>query len=315
MPAPRISTACHRFTDPAASGLKLERLPSDRVTITQSGGPLMPRLTLQSEDRVMKHYPVGIMATIGRLPDNTIIIDSPAVSGHHACVFRDGHRLTVEDLQSTNGTFVNGTRVSRQILQHGDVVRVGRHELVLDQMLDGQVMDAGEPAAAEDSDLTASDQGETVFIDKRKLLARLTRSQTHARHYDALVARLQDVESYASQSTQRAVDRTPASSEVGVLRVLAGRAEETEYCLEAHTSVIGKGKSSLVRLRGWFKPRVAVVITRNRHGYVATLLGGDVLINSQSVSGRHELKDGDLLAVDDLVLEFNLKTHLDSCPN
>ncbi len=270
----------------------------------------MPRLTLQSEDRAVKHYPVGLMATIGRLPDNTIIIDSPAVSGHHACVFRDGYRLTVEDLQSTNGTFVNGTRVSRQILQHGDVVRVGKHELVLDQMLDGQVMDPGEPA--EESDLTTSDQGETVFIDKRKLLARLTRSQTHARHYDALLARLQDVESHASQSRERAIDKSAASSDVGVLRVLAGRAEETEYSLEAHTSVIGKGKTSLVRLRGWFKPRVAVVITRNRHGYVATLLGGDVLINSQSVSGRHELKDGDLLAVDDLVLEFNLKTHLES---
>jgi hypothetical protein len=110
------------------------------------------------------------------------------------------------------------------------------------------------------------------------------------------------------------VDRSP-SPEVGVLRVLAGRADETRYSLQAHTSVIGKGKSSLVRLRGWFKPRVAVVITRNRHGYVATLLRTDVLINSQSVSGRHELKHGDLLAVDDLVLEFNLESHLDSHVN
>jgi hypothetical protein len=39
MPAPRISAACHRFTDLAAIGLKLELLPLDRVTITQPGGP------------------------------------------------------------------------------------------------------------------------------------------------------------------------------------------------------------------------------------------------------------------------------------
>ena len=264
----------------------------------------MPRLILQSEDRVLKQFPVGLMATIGRLPDNTIVLDSPSVSGHHACVFRDGHRWTVEDLQSTNGTFVNGARVSRHVLQQGDVVRVGKHELMLDQTMDGQVLDARARVPMRDPIFRLQDQGETVFIDKRKLLARLTRSQTHARHYDALLARLQDVESHASQSRDRTTHHSPEVPEAGTLRVLAGRADATEYSLEAHTSVIGKGKSSLVRLRGWFKPRVAVVITRNRHGYVATLLGGDVLINSQSVNGRHELKHGDLIAIDDLVLEF-----------
>lgn len=261
----------------------------------------MARLTLQCEDSVLKQYAVGPMATIGRLPDNTIIIDSPSVSGHHACVLRNGHQFAVEDLQSTNGTFVNGTRVSRQVLQHGDVVRVGKHELVLDQMADA------EPAASDEAELSIPNEGETVFIDKRRLLARLTRSETHARKYDALLARLRDVETHAGKSSGSTAERSSVPAGVGVLRVLDGRADQTEYNLEAHTSLIGKGKSSLVRLRGWFKPRVAVVITRNRQGYVATLLGGDVLINSQSVSGRHELKDGDLLAVSGLILEFHLQ--------
>jgi pSer/pThr/pTyr-binding forkhead associated (FHA) protein len=260
----------------------------------------MPRLTLQCEDRVLKEYAVGPVATIGRLADNTIIIDSPAVSGHHACVFRNGHQFAVEDLQSTNGTFVNGTRVSRQALQDGDVVRVGKHELVLDQSADV------ESAAPDEAELSMPNGGETVFIDKRKLLARLMRSETAARKYDALLARLKDVETDAGRS-RYATARPSISANVGVLRVLDGRADQTEYSLEAHTSLIGKGKSSLVRLRGWFKPQVAVVITRNQRGYVATLLDGDVLINSQSVSGRHELKDGDLLAVSGLVLEFHLQ--------
>lgn len=261
----------------------------------------MPRLTLQCEDRVLKHYAVGPMATIGRLADNTIIIDSPAVSSHHACIFRDGRFFAVEDLQSTNGTFVNGTRVSRHVLQDGDVVRVGKHELVLEQMVDG------EPAAADEGELSVSDQNETVFIDKRKLLARLTRSETAARKYDALLARLRDVETATTGSREVAAAQLSAPARLGFLRVLDGRADQTEYSLEAHTSLIGKGKSSLVRLRGWFKPHVAVVITRNRHGYVATVLAGDVLINSQAVNGRHELKDGDFLAVSGLVLEFRLE--------
>ena len=261
----------------------------------------MARLTLQCEDRALKQYAVGTMTTIGRLPDNTIIIDSPAVSSHHACVFRDGDHFAVEDLQSTNGTFVNGMRVSRHILQHGDVVQVGTHELVLDQLVDA------EPAPGDQAELSIPNEGETVFIDKRKLLARLMQSETDARKCDALMARLRDVDTHVGRSGDAPPDRTSMPAKVGVLRVLAGRADQAEYNLEGQTSLIGKGRSSLVRLRGWFKPPVAVAITRNRQGYVATLLGGTVLINSQRVSGRHELKDGDTLDVSGLLLGFSYR--------
>ena len=135
----------------------------------------MARLTLQFEDRVLREYVVGSMTTIGRLADNTIAIDSPAVSSHHACVFRDGHFYAVEDLQSTNGTFVNGRRVSRQVLQPGDTVQIGKHVLVLD----GEGISA--PAESEAPELSTADQGATVFIDKRKLLAKLVQSETDAR--------------------------------------------------------------------------------------------------------------------------------------
>jgi hypothetical protein len=54
---------------------------------------------------------------------------------------------------------------------------------------------------------------------------------------------------------------------------------------------------------------MAVAITSNRQGYVATLLGGSMLVKGQSVRGRHELKDGDVFEVSGLVLEFSLKPH------
>src|SRR5712691_3495537 len=60
----------------------------------------MAKLILQFEDQVVKEYPVGMMATIGRLSDNTVMIDNPAVSSHHACVFRDGGQFVVEDQRS-----------------------------------------------------------------------------------------------------------------------------------------------------------------------------------------------------------------------
>jgi pSer/pThr/pTyr-binding forkhead associated (FHA) protein len=83
------------------------------------------RLILQFEDRILKECSVGLMATIGRLPDNTMVIDNPAVSGHHACVFRDGDAYR-GGLESTNGTFVNETGHSTT-LQNRDVLLIGKH--------------------------------------------------------------------------------------------------------------------------------------------------------------------------------------------
>jgi len=241
----------------------------------------MASLTLQFEDRVLKAYALGPITTIGRLPDNTVTIDSPTVSSHHACVFREGADFIVEDLQSTNGTFVNETRVVRQMLRHGDVVLVGKHKLVFDQLsVEGVTSHDGEP--------TLSNEGETVFLD----------AQQHQR----LLAIVMNAEARGRSATG-----TPAT--LGVLRVLDGRADQEEYLLEGHTSLIGRARWTLVRLKGWFKPNVAVAITRNKQGYVATLLAGKMLVNNRPMKGRYDLKDGDILSVGGLTLSFGLRDH------
>jgi hypothetical protein len=297
-------TRRRRDVAPLTAGLELEfqQAPGGCVPLAsgrRKGAEVaMARLTLQLEDRVLKEYAIGTMATIGRLADNTIVIDSPAVSSHHASVFNDDGLLAVEDLQSTNGTFVNGVRVSRRILKDGDVLQVGQHRLVLDQMAAGDA----EPTA--DANPSTANHGETVFIDKRTLVARLMQSETDARKYDALLARLKDVETHGAAA---AAPQEPARARTAVLRVVAGRADQTIYRLDAQTSLIGKGKSSMIRLRGWFKPQLALAISRNRQGYVATWLGGVVLIDNKPANGRHELKDGDLLDVCGLLLEFTLE--------
>src|SRR4029453_7012599 len=90
----------------------------------------MPKLTLQFEGRHLKEFTVGVGLTIGRSPDNTVIIDNPAVSGHHARVFSESGAVILEDLNSTNGTFVNGQSTTRRVLRSGDVVLVGKHQLL-----------------------------------------------------------------------------------------------------------------------------------------------------------------------------------------
>ena len=67
--------------------------------------------------------------TIGRKPDNDIQIDNLAVSGQHAAIITILNDSFLEDLDSTNGTFVNGKLIKKHALKNGDVVSIGKHDL------------------------------------------------------------------------------------------------------------------------------------------------------------------------------------------
>lgn len=67
--------------------------------------------------------------TIGRLQDNDIRIDNPAVSGHHSLIINILNDSFLEDLNSTNGTYVNGKLIKKHAMQHGDIVTIGHHQL------------------------------------------------------------------------------------------------------------------------------------------------------------------------------------------
>src|ERR1700738_3260308 len=90
----------------------------------------MARLVLSLDGQVMAEYNMNKERyTIGRLPDNDIRIDSAAVSGHHSLIINILNDSFLEDLNSTNGTYVNGKLIKKHALQHGDVVTVGHHQL------------------------------------------------------------------------------------------------------------------------------------------------------------------------------------------
>ena len=71
---------------------------------------------------------LGRRTTIGRTPDNDIRIDAEFISRHHAVVLLYGSKTVIEDLNSTNGTFVNAERVNRRTLKEGDIVTLGKSE-------------------------------------------------------------------------------------------------------------------------------------------------------------------------------------------
>jgi pSer/pThr/pTyr-binding forkhead associated (FHA) protein len=71
--------------------------------------------------------------TIGRKADNTLVIEDPAVSGHHARIVKVQAVFFLEDLNSTNGTTINGQPITRHQLRDADVIAIGQHRLVFQE--------------------------------------------------------------------------------------------------------------------------------------------------------------------------------------
>lgn len=91
----------------------------------------MAKLILKFNNEVIDHIELaqGDMK-IGRKSTNEVFIDNLAVSGEHANVFTIGEDSFVQDLGSTNGTFVNNKRITKHHLKNGDVITIGKHTMV-----------------------------------------------------------------------------------------------------------------------------------------------------------------------------------------
>ena len=90
----------------------------------------MAKVLLKYKEAAVKEIPLDKeLTTVGRKPDNDIVIDNQAVSGHHASIKVEGDNLVLEDLGSLNGTFVNSQKISKTELFNGDVVLIGVHTL------------------------------------------------------------------------------------------------------------------------------------------------------------------------------------------
>ena len=90
----------------------------------------MPKMIVSIDGVVIKEVQLSKDRTsLGRRPYNDIVIDNLAVSGEHAVLQMSGVEVYVEDLNSTNGTYVNGKAVKKQLLQHADVVEIGKYKI------------------------------------------------------------------------------------------------------------------------------------------------------------------------------------------
>ena len=213
--------------------------------------------------------------TIGRHADNDITLADKAVSGHHAVVITILQDSFLEDLDSTNGTQVNGKAIAKHPLSHGDVISIGHNTLRYEG-------DAG-----------ADDDFERTMI--------LKPGQFGAA-FDAQVSKVADAPAATPAAARPAPAAAAAKPQLGKLRVSSGPNAGKELELSKALTTIGK-------------PGVQVAaVTRRADGYYIVHVGGDAgsqrpLVNGQPIDTQaRKLNHNDTVELVGTKMTFLLNT-------
>ena len=233
----------------------------------------MPTLVISIDGAVIKEVQLTKeRTTLGRRPYNDIVIDNLAVSGEHAVLSIVDGTVIIEDLRSTNGTYVNGQPILRQTLNHGDLLDIGKYKIRFVQ--------------------------QQVSASSRSALAAIAAAVEATR--PAPLA--EDLPSQFSTQTPSGFDHTLPPSMAGLatrqaaIRMLNGNAAGREVPLVKVVTTLGK-------------PGVAVAsITQRHHGFVLAQLEGDALslkLNGQEIGRRPmPLQHGDTVELAGTQMQF-----------
>ncbi len=235
----------------------------------------MAKLVLSMNGVVQGEYELNQeRLTIGRKPDNDIQIDNLAVSGKHALVITILDDSFLEDLGSTNGTYVNGKLVKKHALKDGDVIAIGKHELKYMNEL------------ATDDD----DEFEKTMIIKPGSAS-------------AAVAAAQAAEKAGASAAEQKANATSSGGggmPLGRLTVLNGPIAGKELELTKALITLGKPGTQVA------------VISRRPQGYFLTHIESDgdgkryPVVNGEAIGPKaYQLKDSDLIELAGIKMEFS----------
>lgn len=239
----------------------------------------MPKLVLSMDGLVLKEMPITReRTTIGRKPDNDIQIDNLAISGHHAvitCITRDAF---LEDLNSTNGTYLNGQQIKKNVLCDNDVVELGKYRIkfLLDDAKPGLgAAEMIDPASLKPFEMpgVATDIGTATAIGEQ--------------------AAPPPAEAPAPTGSEARTTET-----LGVIQVLSGTNAGRELVLSKSLTTLGK------------PGRQVAVITRRPHGYFITHVEGASfpLVNGKAIDAQaRPLRDHDIIELANVKMEFFLR--------
>lgn len=227
------------------------------------------KLILSLNNSVLGEFPLDKERIIlGRKAENDIQVDNLAVSGQHAAIITILSDSFLEDLDSTNGTYVNGKLVKKHALKNGDVITIGKHELKY----------VNDEASDED------DEFEKTMIIRPGM----------AGHAAAAAKAEEQAPPAASASPGAAAPAGGASMPLGKIQVLSGPGAGKE--LELKKALITLGRPGI---------QVAV-ITRRPQGYFNTHVEGThPVVNGESIGPQaRQLKDHDVVELAGVKMEF-----------
>ena len=201
----------------------------------------MPTLVISIDGAVIKEVQLTKeRTTLGRRPYNDIVIENLAVSGEHAVLTISGGKVSIEDLRSTNGTYVNGRAIQKQDLLNGDLLDIGRYKI---RFLGNVLMDSDAPVPSVSK--TLAHISEEPDSDYAKLSS---------------PSGFGEISSFAS-TIQGTVSSLPERH--AVIRMMTGSMAGKEVSLYKVVTTLGK-------------PGVAIAsITQKPHGFVLTQLEGE----------------------------------------
>jgi len=258
----------------------------------------MAKLYLKFEQsaQVLKEVVLTQAATtIGRLPDNNVQIDNLAVSGHHAKISWEQDHYVVEDLGSLNGTYVNNARVGKAALKHGDQVKIGKH--LVEFKHEGPVPNF---AVAAKTGPSAPKLEATMLLDTKQSREKIADKAAPAASNGPLgISR----PSWMSDPFVAQKDR------IGLLSILEGRTDQEKYVLTGKMTMIGKSSMASIRLKGFFAPSSAALISKrdNKYFIAPSESKTRIRINGEDVVSQRELEAGDIIEVGKVKAAFNFQ--------
>jgi pSer/pThr/pTyr-binding forkhead associated (FHA) protein len=235
----------------------------------------MLKLVLSYKGNIEREYPLNKeRITIGRKPENDIQIDNLAISGRHALITTILDASFLEDLGSTNGTYVNGKLIKKHALKHGDEIIIGRQQFTY----------LNEAAAAREED-----PEKTVLLSPGSARLAMGAIQAHAA---------------AMAQTQRISQSPPpmAGVPLGQLRILNGPIAGKE--IELSKAIVSLGKPGI---------QVAT-ISRRPQGYFLSHVEGDAhgqphypMVNGESIGPEpRQLRNQDVIELAGIKMEFSI---------
>ncbi|MGA2354187.1 MAG: FHA domain-containing protein [Terriglobales bacterium] len=264
----------------------------------------MAELFLKFEDKVLQELLLSSgTVTIGRQPDNIFRIDNPAVSGHHAKVYAEGDHYVIEDVESFNGTHVNGQRISKVVLKDGDNVTIGKHTIEFRDEVRAVAAPYGDVNSVVSGQLPKPPQLDpTMVLDTAKAKEMLTKAAAAASSVGSVVVRRVSI-----AQSQPSVKTPLVHQTIGTLTIVKGRTDQQRYVLTSKLTLIGKSKMAGIRLKRWFAPRVAALIYRAEDGYFIAASENQVEIRVNDIvveGGQKQLEAGDVIEVADIKAVF-----------